>query len=190
MPVILGVLSDMLLQTEGDLIVLLALAAAVLLGLALMAGIVAVKRTLQVREFQSLLFKAERKIDNLERRMFNVLNAIPVALMETDATGKFTFANRTAHQLLGRKDNELIGLRFHSATWGITYPDGRIIPPDLLPVARTLRGQTVKGFEHMIVNHNTRSKVRVSVTSMPIVNTMGEVIGSTTALVELETTYG
>lgn len=180
----------MLLQTEGDLIVLLALAAAILLGLALMAGIVAVKRTLQVREFQSLLFKAERKIDNLERRMFNVLNAIPVALMETDATGKFTFANRTAHQLLGRKDNELIGLRFHSATWGITYPDGRIIPPDLLPVARTLRGQTVKGFEHMIVNHNTRSKVRVSVTSMPIVNTMGEVIGSTTALVELETTYG
>lgn len=180
----------MLLQTEGDLIVLLALAAAVLLGLLLMAAVVAIRRTLQVKQFQDLLFKAERKIDNLERRMFNVLNAVPVALMETDATGRLTFANRTAHQLLGRKDNELIGLRFHSATWGITYPDGRMIPPDLLPIARTLRGQTVRGFQHLIVNHDSRSKILVSVTSMPIVNTIGEVIGATTALVELETTSG
>lgn len=180
----------MLLQSEHDLIALLGVAAFILLALAIVGGVIASLKSFQVRQFQDLLFKAERKIDTLERRMFNVLNAVPVALVETDNTGKFTFANRAAHQLLGRKDSELLGLRFHSATWGITYPDGRMIPADLLPIARTLRGQTVKGFQHLLVNHGSREKVLVSVTSMPIMNGAGEVIGSTAAMVELETSSG
>jgi|GEM_PF-1166900 len=180
----------MLLQSEHDLVALLGVAAFILLALAVAGGVIAALKSFQVRQFQDLLFKAERKIDTLERRMFNVLNAVPVALVETDVSGKFTFANRAAHQLLGRKDSELLGLRFHSATWGITYPDGRMIPADLLPIARTLRGQTVKGFQHLLVNHGSREKVLVSVTSMPIMNRTGEIIGSTAAMVELETTSG
>ncbi|HEX7800044.1 MAG TPA: PAS domain-containing protein, partial [Asticcacaulis sp.] len=180
----------MLLQNEHDLVVLLGAAAVILLVLSIMGGVIAALKAFQVRQFQDLLFKAERKIDTLERRMFNVLNAVPVALVETDATGKFTFANRAAHQLLGRKDNELLGLRFHSATWGITYPDGRVIPADLLPIARTLRGQTVRGFQHMLTRYGAREKILVSVTSMPVMNSVGEVIGSSAAFVELETTQG
>ncbi|MDV6332386.1 PAS domain S-box protein [Asticcacaulis sp. 201] len=180
----------MLLQNEHDLIALLGVAAFILLALAIGGGVIASLKSFQVRQFQDLLFKAERKIDTLERRMFNVLNAVPVALVETDVTGKFTFANRAAHQLLGRKDSELIGLRFHSATWGISYPDGRVIPADLMPIARTLRGQTVKGFQHMLTNHGSHEKVLVSVTSMPIMNGAGEVIGSTSAMVEIESSTG
>lgn len=180
----------MLLQSEHDLVALLGVAAFILLALAVAGGVIAALKSFQVRQFQDLLFKAERKIDTLERRMFNVLNAVPVALVETDVSGKFTFANRAAHQLLGRKDSELLGLRFHSATWGIAYPDGRMIPADLLPIARTLRGQTVKGFQHLLVNHGSREKVLVSVTSMPIMNRTGEIIGSTAAMVELETASG
>ncbi|ESQ94130.1 PAS domain-containing protein [Asticcacaulis benevestitus] len=180
----------MLLQNEHDLIALLGVAAFILLALSIIGGVIASLKSFQVRQFQDLLFKAERKIDTLERRMFNVLNAVPVALVETDISGKFTFANKTAHQLLGRKDSELIGLRFHSATWGIAYPDGRVIPADLMPIARTLRGQTVKGFQHLLTNHGSHEKVLVSVTSMPIMNGAGEVIGSTSAMVELETSSG
>jgi PAS domain S-box-containing protein len=180
----------MLLHNEHDLVIVLGVAAALLLALAIAAGVLASLKSFQVRQFQDLLQKAERKIDNLERRMFNVLNAVPVALVETDTTGKFTFANKAAHQLLGRKDSELIGLRFHSATWGISYPDGRPVPPDMMPIARTLRGQTVKGFQHLIVNHGSHEKILVSVTSMPIMNNNGEVIGSTSAMVELEATSG
>ncbi len=180
----------MLLTSEHDLVAVLGVAAALLLALSLGVGILAALKTFQVRQFQDLLFKAERKIDTLERRMFNVLNAVPVALVETDGSGKFTFANKAAHMLLGRKDNELIGLRFHSATWGIAFPDGRAIPADMMPIARTLRGQTVKGFQHLIVNHGTHDKVLVSVTSMPIMNGNGEVIGTTSAMVEIESTAG
>lgn len=186
----IGGFFSMLLQTQGDLIAVLGIAAAILLFLSIVGGVIAALKSFQVRQFQDLLFKAERKIDTLERRMFNVLNAVPVALVETDNAGKFTFANKAAHQLLGRKDSELIGLRFHSATWGITYPDGRMIPPDLMPIARTLRGQTVKGFQHMLTNHGSHDKFLVSVTSMPIVSSTGEVTGASAAMVELETQAG
>jgi signal transduction histidine kinase len=128
----------------------------------------------------------QRVADDSQKRLFETLNAIPVALVETDLQGKFVFANRAAHQLLGRKDAELIGLRFHSATWGITFPDGRPVPPDLLPSARALRGQTVRGFQHLLANPASRRKMLVSVTAMPIENELGQITGSTAAIVETE----
>ena len=128
----------------------------------------------------------QRVAEESQKRLFETLNAIPVALVETDRQGKFVFANRAAHQLLGRRDAELIGLRFHSATWGITFPDGRPIPPDLLPSARALRGQTVKGFQHLLANPAARRKMLVSVTAMPIENELGQITGSTAAIVETE----
>ncbi|MFN3932332.1 MAG: ATP-binding protein [Brevundimonas sp.] len=128
----------------------------------------------------------QRVAEDSQKRLFETLNAIPVPLVETDRQGKFVFANRAAHHLLGRRDAELIGLRFHSATWGITFPDGRPIPPDLLPSARALRGQTVKGFQHLLANPATRRKMLVSVTAMPIENELGQITGSTAAIVETE----
>ena len=132
------------------------------------------------------LDQVQRVAEDSQKRLFETLNAIPVALVETDRQGKFVFANRAAHQLLGRRDAELIGLRFHSATWGITFPDGRPIPPDLLPSARALRGQTVKGFQHLLANPSSRRKMLVSVTAMPIENEQGQITGSTAAIVETE----
>lgn len=180
----------MWLQNDTDLIVILGACAGLFLIAALAAGLLAVMKNAQVRDFQDKLFKAERKIDQLERRMFNVLNAVPVALVETDTTGKFTFANRAAHVLLGRKESELINMRFHAATWGISYPDGRPVAQDLLPIARSLRGQTVKGFQHLLARPDHSEKILVSVTSMPVMNSVGEVIGTTSAIVEIESESG
>jgi PAS domain S-box-containing protein len=180
----------MLFETKADLILPLGVAAFVFAVLAIGAGVIALMNMLKSRDAQTALEQATRKIDNLERRMFHVLNAVPVALFETDSTGKFTFANKAAHMLVGRKDSELLGLRYHSATWGITYPDGRVIPSDLLPLARALRGQTVKGFQHLMAQPHTHDKMLVSVTSMPITNANGEIVGATSAVVELETQSG
>ena len=127
-----------------------------------------------------------RAREQAEARLYETLNAIPVALVQTDMGGKFVFANRAAHSLMGRRDAELIGLRFHSATWGITYPDGRPVPPDLLPSARALRGQTVKGFQHILANPTSRRKMLVSVTAMPIEDAQGRITGSTAAIVETD----
>jgi PAS domain S-box-containing protein len=176
----------MFLQSETDLTMTLGIAAAVGILAALFFLFLLVRTGAALARARSALSTTSTGADRTEQRMFTILQAIPVALVETDTSGKFTFANRAAHQLLGRKDAELLGLRFHSATWGITYPDGRLIPPDLLPAARALRGQTVKGFQHMMVNPTTRRKMLVSVTAMPILNDVGEVVGSSSAIVETE----
>ena len=176
----------MFLEGQVDWVLVLAIVAGVSLVLALVASWYAVTRGARHVDASDELQAARRAAALAERRLFEILNAIPVALVETDPQGKFVFANRAAHQLLGRRDAELLGLRFHSATWGITYPAGRPIPPDLLPSARALRGQTVKGFQHILANPANRKKMLVSVTAMPIEDEMGRIIGSTAAIVETE----
>ncbi|MBC6982807.1 PAS domain-containing sensor histidine kinase [Caulobacter sp. 17J80-11] len=176
----------MLIEGEINPVLVLAILAVTGFALAVLGFALAARAAQRHRDATRELETTEKTSDRYERRLYDILNSVPVALVETDTAGKFTFANRAAHQLLGRKDSELIGLRFHSATWGITYPDGRLIPPDLLPAARALRGQTVKGFQHVIANPGTRKRILVSVTAMPVLNGVGEVIGSTSALVETE----
>ncbi len=176
----------MLFDSQQDLIIALGVSLVAAILLALLGFYLFMRASAALRQANDELETAGTHVDRTERRLMNILNAIPVALVETDAQGRFVFANRAAHQLLGRKDAELIGLRFHSATWGITYPDGRVIPPELLPAARALRGQTVKGFQHLMINPGTRKKMLVSVTAMPIQNGVGEVIGSSAAIVETE----
>ncbi|HEY3814397.1 MAG TPA: PAS domain S-box protein [Caulobacteraceae bacterium] len=176
----------MFLENETDLTLTLGIIAAVAAALSVLLFFLWTRTAAALYRARQVVTTTSTGADRTEQRMFTILQAIPVALVETDTSGKFTFANRAAHQLLGRRDAELLGLRFHSATWGITYPDGRMIPPDLLPAARALRGQTVKGFQHMMVNPSTRRKMLVSVTAMPIMNDVGEVIGSSSAIVESE----
>ena len=176
----------MFLEGEVNWVVVLGVVAGVAVLLAVLGLIAAVRWAGSYRNATARLEHLLISHEGSDRRLREVLDAIPVALVETDLAGKFIFANRAAHRLLGRRDAELLGLRFHSATWGITYPDGRTIPPDLLPSARALRGQTVKGFQHVMANPSTRTRMLVSVTAMPILNGLGEVIGSTAAIVETD----
>ena len=176
----------MIFNSQQDLAIALGVCLVAAILLALLGFFLFLRTAAALRQAGDEIARAATDSDRTERRLVNVLNAIPVALVETDASGRFVFANRAAHQLLGRRDAELIGLRFHSATWGITYPDGRQIPPELLPAARALRGQTVKGFQHLMINPGTRKRMLVSVTAMPILNGHGEVIGSSAAIVETE----
>lgn len=176
----------MVLEGEVNWVLLLAVVAGVMTLIAVVASVFAISRGVRHASATDELDLVQKAAEDADRRLFETLNAVPVALVETDRAGKFVFANRAAHHLLGRRDAELLGLRFHSATWGITYPDGRPVPADLLPSARALRGQTVKGFQHLMANPATRRKMRVSVTAMPIENAHGEVTGSIAALVEIE----
>ena len=176
----------MFMEGEVNWVLLLGGTCAVLAAITLVSLWFALTHRVRHVSTSDQLDMVQKVADAADRRLMETLNAIPVALVETDRAGKFVFANRAAHQLLGRRDAELIGLRFHSATWGITYPDGRPVPPDLLPSARALRGQTVKGFQHLMANPATRRKMLVSVTAMPIEDARGDVTGSIAAIVETE----
>jgi PAS domain-containing protein len=149
----------MFMEGDIDWALVFGLVAAVTSIVAVLALVFAVSNRTRHVSTSDQLDAVSKAAEAAETRLTETLNAIPVALVQTDRGGKFVFANRAAHQLMGRRDAELLGLRFHSATWGITYPDGRPVPPDLLPSARALRGQTVKGFQHILANPATRRKV-------------------------------
>ncbi|NBW12381.1 MAG: PAS domain-containing protein [Caulobacteraceae bacterium] len=176
----------MLLEGEVNWTVVFAVLAVAGHVVALIAIWFAVRNRGRHESTSGELNQVQKVAAETDKRLFETLNAIPVALVQTDTQGKFVFANKAAHQLMGRRDAELLGLRFHSATWGITFPDGRPIPPDMLPSARALRGQTVRGFQHILANPSSRRKMLVSVTAMPIENEYGQIIGSTAAVVETE----
>ncbi len=176
----------MFLEGEVNWTLVLWAVTAVSVCVALFSAWFAVTHRVRHVSTSSELDLVQKAAESADKRLFETLNAVPVALVETDSQGKFVYANRAAHQLLGRRDAELLGLRFHSATWGITFPDGRPVPPDLLPSARALRGQTVKGFQHLLANPSTRKTMLVSVTAMPIENEFGQVVGSMAAIVETE----
>ena len=176
----------MLLEGEVDWILVLSVVAGVTTVLALFSSWFAFTHRERHVSTSGELNHVQMVAAETDKRLFETLNAIPVAIVQTDMQGKFVFANKAAHQLMGRRDAELLGLRFHSATWGITFPDGRPIPPDMLPSARALRGQTVRGFQHILANPASRRKMLVSVTAMPIENVYGQIIGSTAAIVETE----
>jgi len=173
---------------EGDVnwVLLLGLGLALVTAVALVFVFLAGRAAWAFRNATAERDRYRTEAEIHETRLSQILTSVPVALVETDTQGSFTFANKAAHQLLGRRDQELIGLRFHSATWGITYPDGRLIPPELLPNARALRGQTVKGFQHIIAHPGTKRKLLVSVTAMPILDGFGQIIGSSAAIVEID----
>ncbi len=176
----------MFMEGDIDWVLVLGIVAAVTSVIALVSLVYAFTHRTRHVSTSGELGEVSKAREAAESRLYETLNAIPVALVQTDRAGKFVFANRAAHALMGRKDAELLGLRFHSATWGITYPDGRPVPPDLLPSARALRGQTVRGFQHVLANPATRQKMLVSVTAMPIEDSLGQIIGSTAAIVETD----
>ncbi len=176
----------MIMEGDIDWVPLLGLALALAAGIALVFFFLAGRAAWAYRNATAERDRFRNEAEIHQTRLSQIMASVPVALVETDTQGRFVFANRAAHQLLGRRDQELIGLRFHSATWGITYPDGRQIPPELLPNARALRGQTVKGFQHVIAQPGTKRKLLVSVTAMPILDGYGQVIGSSAALVEID----
>lgn len=155
-------------------------------GAALALALLCLRLTASARALQAERDTARAEAARQEVRVNHLLEASPVALAETDARGLFVFANAAAHELVGRKDREMLGLGFHAATWGIAYPDGRPIPQDLLPISRALRGQTVKNFEHQIVHHRSREKRSITVTARPILDERGQVTGVIASMVPSE----
>ena len=176
----------MLLEGEVNWTLIFAVLALAGFLLAAYASFVALRNGRRGRHVSSSLDHARQTAASTDKRLLEVLNAVPVALVQTDTQGRFIFANRAAHQLLGRRDAGLLGLRFHAATWGISFPDGRPIAPEMLPTARALRGQMVKGFQHLIANPSTRRRMLVSVTAMPIEDDRGQITGCIAAIVETE----
>src|SRR5579871_1101279 len=90
--------------------------------------------------------EAQRKLEDSERQLQELLAAIPAAIYTTDAGGRITYFNQAAVELAGR--TPAIGGDEWCVSWKLFNPDGTQLPHDQSPMAIALReGRTIRNAE-------------------------------------------
>ena len=73
----------------------------------------------------------------IERRLHQLLQALPGAVYTTDALGRITFYNEAAARLWGRRPK--LGSDQWCGSWRMFWPDGTPLPHEQSPMAIALR---------------------------------------------------
>ena len=82
-----------------------------------------------------------------EARLAWLLATAPAAIIETDVTGRITYANPAAELIAGAP---LLGRVLDGAAWGATTLDGTPFPTEELLVTRIARGETFTGRKQLV----------------------------------------
>ena len=112
----------------------------------------------------------------LSRQLADSLN-LPVFLV--DPEGNLLFYNGPAEELLGRRfeDTGEMPMEEWSTAFHPTDADGKSIPPDELPLARTIQNHIPTHKNFWIKSFDGRS-VNISATAIPIVGRAGKFEGA------------
>ena len=90
--------------------------------------------------------KARPLPDDLKRRFDDLLEHLPAGVTVHDLDGCIVMANRLAGHLLGRSEDELIGVRVDPAEWNLVHEDNTPMATADYPVNQVLRtGNKVSG---------------------------------------------
>ena len=126
---------------------------------------------------------SERLVDAADRAIYDVLQALPVAIYVTDAVGRITFYNEAAVAFSGRRP--VIGSDSWCVTWRLYRPDGTPLPHDECPMAVCLKqGRPVRG-EWAIAERPDGTRVPFAPYPTPLRNAAGELTGAINLLLDL-----
>ncbi len=103
-----------------------------------------------------------------ERRVTQILEAMPIGVAVHDPTGKITYANERAKELLRIEilpdtKSEQLSTDFHVYQAGTD----KLYPPEQLPIVRSLAGETVHADDLEIRDSNRIVSLEVSTTPIP-----------------------
>ncbi len=129
--------------------------------------------------FIAILGKQTR--DRLERRHARLMNIILESLSDgivvADTTGRILTANLAATAIAGRGPSNIPPSAW-SETYGLFVPGTEDpFPPDELPLARAIRGETTDGVEVLVRNPHVPDGTHVSVSGAPMRDSRGSVRG-------------
>ena len=113
-----------------------------------------------------------------DKRLQAIIASIGEGIVVSDKQGKFVLFNKKAEELLGMGAAE-IPLTEWSEWYGVYRPDKRTpFPPEELPLARALKGESTHGVELFIRNANFPEGRTISVSGHPITDEQGQVTAS------------
>jgi two-component system CheB/CheR fusion protein len=126
---------------------------------------------------------AEDALHEEQRRLEDLITALPAAVYTTDAAGRITFFNPACVALAGRMPE--IGIDAWSIGWKLCHPDGTPLPHDKSPMAVALReNREVRGIE-ILVERPDGTRVPILTFPTPLRDVQGHVIGGVNMLIDV-----
>ncbi|HEX3505192.1 MAG TPA: PAS domain S-box protein [Xanthobacteraceae bacterium] len=127
--------------------------------------------------------RIQAKLRDSERKLQDLLTAIPAAIYTTDADGKITYFNDAAVALAGRTPT--IGSDEWCVTWKLYRPDGTPLPHDECPMAVALKeGRQIRNAE-AVAERPDGTRVPFIPYPTPLRDADGEIIGAINMLVDI-----
>ncbi len=127
--------------------------------------------------------RAEARLRESERRLQELLGAIPAAIYTTDAHGRVTYYNQAAAELAGREP--VIGSDEWCVSWKLFRPDGTPLPHDECPMAVALKeGRTIRDAE-AVLERPDGVRIPFIPYPTPLRNEAGELVGAINMLVDI-----
>ena len=122
-------------------------------------------------------------IPDSERRLREILDALPAAVYTTDADGRLTMFNRAAAVFAGREPQ--LGTDTWCVTWKLYQPDGTPMPHDQCPMATALKERRpVRGLEG-IAERPDGTRVRFIPYPTPLYDSSGAMVGAVNMIVDI-----
>jgi PAS domain S-box-containing protein len=127
--------------------------------------------------------RAEAELRDSERRLQELLAAIPAAIYTTDIEGKITYFNEAAVALAGRTPK--LGSDEWCVTWKLYWPDGTPLPHAECPMAIALKeGRPVRNVE-AVAERPDGTRVPFIPYPTPLRDANGKMIGAINMLVDI-----
>ena len=118
-----------------------------------------------------------------ERRLREILDALPAAVYMTDADGRVTMFNQAAVTFAGREPQ--LGTDTWCVTWKLYQPDGTPMPHDQCPMAKALREhRPVRGLEG-VAERPDGTRVHFIPYPTPLYDSSGVLVGAVNMLVDI-----
>jgi PAS domain S-box-containing protein len=136
-----------------------------------------------VAERTASLQQSEARLRDSERRLQELIAAIPAAIYTTDAEGKITYFNQAAVELTGRSPT--MGSDEWCVTWKLYHPNGTPLPYDQCPMAIALNeGRAIRNAE-VVAERPDGTRVPFIPYPTPVRDAIGKVIGAINMLVDV-----
>jgi PAS domain S-box-containing protein len=127
--------------------------------------------------------RTESALRDSERRLQDLIAAIPAAIYTTDASGKITYYNEAAVEFAGRRP--VIGRDEWSVSWKMYWPDGTPLPHDQCPMALAIKeDRPIRGKE-LIAERPDGVRIPYIPFPTPLHDADGKLIGAINMLVDV-----
>lgn len=127
----------------------------------------------------------EEKIKREQNLLIRVLNNSPIAKTMVDVTGKITYANKKATEVLELSKSRLKNKKFNDPKWVIRDMNGNEIPDEDLPFSVIISGKKeLNDYRHSIKTNDGRIKY-LSICGAPVFDDKNKVIGAVFSLQDI-----